>query len=172
MTVTVQAAVMSAQAAAGRLAEAVRELVLIAVEDQPRGRQVHLVDVVSDAALELISHAEQAAAGHGTAGHGAGPESRHQAEQAVLAIQANLNHLGRVLVSEMAAPERLAELARFGARHGRESAAWADEVVRCVQACQQVIWTDVQPILLACWEELTDTDRDVPGSRPLNCAEG
>jgi hypothetical protein len=167
MTVTIQSALSSVQVSAGRLAETARELVLIAVEDRPCGVTVHLVDVLSDAALELISHAEQAAAElDGVA------ESRRDASLAVLATQAHINRLGHVLVGDLAAPERLAELARFGPRHGRESAAWADEVVRCIQACQQIIWTDVQPILLAYWEEITDTDGDPQSTRPLNCAEG
>ena len=166
MTVTVQSALSSVQESARRLAEAARELVLIAVEDRPSGVTVHLVDVLSDAALELISHAEQASAELSAA------VSRRDASLAVLSTQAHINRLGHVLVSDLAAPERLAELARFGLRHGRESAAWADEVVRCIQACQQIIWTDVLPILLDYWEEITDTDRYTQGTRPLNCAEG
>jgi hypothetical protein len=165
--VTTQSALASVQASAGRLAEAARELVLIAVEDQPSGVKVHLADAVSDAALELISHAEQAAAArNGVDG------SRRAASLAVLATQAHINRLGTVLVSELAAPERLAELARFGSRYGRESTAWAGEVVRCVQTCQQLIWEDLQPTLLAYWEDITDTDRDTQSTRPLNCAEG
>jgi hypothetical protein len=167
MTVTVQSALTSVRASAGRLAEAARELVLIAVEDRPCGVKVHLVDVVSDAALELISHAEQAAAELNSVA-----DSRRDASLAVLATQAHINRMGSVLVSELAAPERLGELARFGPRHGRESAAWAVEVVRCVQGCQQLIWTDLQPAVLAYWEEITDTDRDTRSTRPLNRAEG
>ena len=42
MTVTIESALSEVQASARRLREIVRELVLIAVEDQPRNCQVHL----------------------------------------------------------------------------------------------------------------------------------
>jgi len=61
MTVTVQSMLRSVQASSERLREAVRELTLTAVEDRPRGVTVHLLDAVSDTALELSSHAELAA---------------------------------------------------------------------------------------------------------------
>jgi hypothetical protein len=152
MIVTVQSRLSSVQVSAGRLQEAVRELTLIAVEDRPRGVTVHLLDAVSDAALELSSHAELAATKLDDIA------DRRSAPHAVLAIHAHVNHLGAALTADLAAPERLAELGGFGHRHGRESAAWADEVVRCVQACQQLIWTDLQPALLGFWEEITDSD--------------
>jgi len=157
MIVTVQSTLRSVHASVGRLREAVRELTLIAVEDRPRGVTVHLIDAVNDAALELTSHAERAAAelsGIAASQRGVSPE--------VLATQAHINHLGAALVSDLAAPERLVELAGFGSRYGRESAAWADEVVCCVHACQQLIWRELQPALLAYWEEFNDADRGTP----------
>src|SRR5689334_12731214 len=153
MTVTVQSMLRSVQASSERLREAVRELTLTAVEDRPRGVTVHLLDAVSDTALELSSHAELAATELD------GITDRWQrASLAVLAMQAHVNHLGAALTADLAAPERLAELAGFGRGHGRESAAWAGEVTRCVQAVQQLIWTDLQPALLGYWEEITDPD--------------
>jgi hypothetical protein len=157
MIVTVQSALSSVQTSVERLREAVRELTLIAVEDRPRDVTVHLIDTVNDAALELTSHAEQAAAE--LSGSTA---SQQEVLADVLATQAHINHLGAALVSDLAAPERLAELAGFGPRYGRESAAWADEVGRCVHACQQLIWRELQPALLAYWEEITDADRGAP----------
>jgi hypothetical protein len=157
MTVTVQSTLSSVRASAGRLREAVRELALIAVEDQPRSVTVHLLDAVSDAVLELTSHAELAA----TELDGIS-DPRRNAPLAVLAAQAHLNQLGAALTADLATPGRLAELAGFGQGHGRESAAWAGEVLRCVQACQQIIWTDVQPALLGYWEEIIDASPGIP----------
>jgi hypothetical protein len=65
MTVTVQSALAEVQASTRRLRELARELVLTAVEDQPRNCRVHLVMVVHDAALEATAEAEQAAAALG-----------------------------------------------------------------------------------------------------------
>ena len=42
----------------------------------------------------------------------------------------------------------------FGSRD--EPDAWAGEIVRCVQACQRVTWTDLQPSLLGYWVELIE----------------
>lgn len=143
MTVTVQSAHAALTAALHRLRDTARELELIAVSDQPRCQDVVLVDVVGNAVLETTGAVERAA----TALHGADASS-------VALCQSYVNLLGRVLVAQLAAPERLAELGAFGGEHGREAGAWAGEVVRCVQACQQSLWSDVLPATLAYWQEI------------------
>jgi hypothetical protein len=135
------------QAAATRLRDATRELELIAVEDRPQRGDVHLVDVIHNAAFELAGAAEQAMAAL-TAG---GPH-------AVAGCHRHVNHFGATLSLELTNPERLIELARFG-NHGRESRAWVREVVRSAAACQTLLWTDLHPALLACWTDLTDRRR-------------
>ena len=75
----------------------------------------------------------------------------------VARCQAHVNALGAILVRELAAPERLADLAELKHGRGREAGAWAGEIVRCVEACQLVIWTDLQPALLGYWAELIDS---------------
>jgi len=159
MTVTVRSALSEVQASARRLRDLVRELVLTAVEDQPRNCQVHLVTVVHDAALDVAAEAEQADAAVGpeeTKGaprHAAGP-------QAVARCQHHVIVLGEVLVRQLAAPELMNDLAALGRERGREVGAWAAEIMRCVQACQIALWTDAGPALLAYWQELADhTDR-------------
>jgi hypothetical protein len=153
MTMTVQSALRAVASSARRLRETVGELVLTATEDQPRACQAHLVTVIHDAALDVGAEAEQAAAAL-YPGRQAGPSLP------VAQCQAHVNALGAALVRELAAPERLSDLTELGREHGREAAAWAGEIVRCVQACQHVIWTDVQPALLDYWQELADsTDR-------------
>ena len=143
---TVESALSSVQASAGRLHEAVGDLVLMAVEDRPRGPEVHLVTIVHDAALDLAGEAAQALA---------------LLPADVAGGHEHINALGAVLVRELACPERLRELARLGAERGREAGAWAREIVRCVQACQRLLWTDMQPALLAYWREIAGAGRQV-----------
>lgn len=151
MTVTVQSALASVQASARRLGEAARELVLIAVEDRPRGSEVHLVTLVHDAALDVAAEAEQADSV-------LPPEdvSGARASQAVAGCQAHVNLMGAVLVRELATPERLNDLTVFGRDHGREARAWAKEILRCIESCQHLLWTDMQPALLGYWREIAD----------------
>jgi hypothetical protein len=156
MTVTVQSALTEVQASARRLRETARELVLTAVEDQPRNCQVHLVAVVHDAALEVADQAEQADAAVNSQ-EGPPPGA---ASQAVAHCQHHVTLLGAALVRELATPERQNDLAALGRERGREVSAWVREISRCIQACQLALWTDVQPALLGYWRELADlTDR-------------
>jgi hypothetical protein len=159
MTVTVQSALGSVQAAAGRLGEAVAALVLIAVEDQPRGTELHLTTLVHDAALDLGAEAE-----HANAALRPDPapadSSVAKASRTVVSCQVHVNLLGAVLVRELATAERLNDLAALGRERGREAGAWAAEIVRCIESCQHYLWTDMQPALLGYWQELADlTDR-------------
>jgi hypothetical protein len=159
MTVTVQSALSAVQAAAGRLHEAVQELLLIAVEDGPRGIEVHLATIMHDAALDLAAEAEQATGALGQNGPAEGMR-RATAAQRVARYQACINMLGSVLVRELVSPERISELSALGAQHGREAGAWAQEIIRCVETCQHLLWTDVQPALLGYWEEAIEMDPD------------
>ena len=159
MTVTVRSALREVQASARRLRDLVGELVLAAVEDQPRNCQVHLITVIHDAALDAAAEAEQAQAA-------VGPEMANGAArqlatpQAVARCQDHVTSLGEVLVRQLAAPELLNDLSALGREHGREVHAWAAETMRCIQSCQLALWTDVEPALLAYWQELADiTDR-------------
>jgi len=159
MTVTVQSALSEVQVSARRLREIAGELVLTAVEDQPRNCQVHLVAVVHDAALEVADHADQADTvvspqdGDGTLSM--------PAEQAVAHCQQHVTMLGAALVRGLATPEMHYDLAALGRERGREVSAWVREISRCIQACQIVLWTEVQPALLSYWQELADiTGRD------------
>ena len=158
MTVTLQSALTEVQSSADRLRDVVRELVLIAVEDQPRGAEVYLVTVIHDAALDLAAEAEHAAAvwrADRTQDAWQAPASR-----AVADCQAHVNAMGAVLVRELAPATMLNDLSALGRDHGREAGAWARETARCIDSCQQLIWTDIQPALLAYWRELADvTDR-------------
>jgi hypothetical protein len=160
MTVTVQSALTEVQASARRLRDLTRELVLTAVEDQPRNCQVHLVTVVHDAALDVAAEAEQADAalsGKQTA-KGAAPH-------VVVRGQHHVALLGTVLVRELAAPELLNDLAALGRERGGEVSAWAGEIMRRIQACQVALWTDIEPALLAYWQELADiSDRTCTSS--------
>jgi hypothetical protein len=156
MTVTAESALNSVRASAERLREAAQELVLIAVEDRPRGSEIHLTTQVHDAVLDLAAEAEQAAGALPPEADGervtpAGA-ARHVAQ-----CHASVNGLGAVLIRELAAPERITELASLGADHGRESGSWAEEIIRCIETCQHLLWTDVQPALLGYWQELADT---------------
>jgi hypothetical protein len=158
MTVTVQSAATEVQASARRLREIAGELVLTAVEDQPRNCQVHLVAVVHDAALEVAGQADQADAAVRPADGDGAPSS--QAPQAVAHCQRHITLLGAALVRELSAPEMQNDLAALGRERGREVSAWVREISRCIQACQIALWTDVQPALLGYWQELADiTDR-------------
>jgi hypothetical protein len=154
MTVTVQSALTEVQASARRLSEVAGELVLAAVEDQPRNCQVHLVAVVHDAALEVADQADQADTvlsprdGDDTPSMPAG--------QAVARCQRHVMTLGAALVRGLATPEMHDDLAVLGRERGREVSAWVREVIRCVQACQLALWTEMQPALLGYWQELAD----------------
>ena len=163
MTVTVQSALTGVQASARRIREIAGELVLTAVEDQPRSCQVHLVRVVHDVALEVAGQADQAdAAVSPQDGDGAPPRP---VPQAVAHCQSHITSLGTVLVRQLAAPEMQNDLAALGRERGREVSAWVQEISRCIQACQIALWTDMQPALLAYWRELADiTER--------NCVSG
>ncbi|MHC3474022.1 hypothetical protein ACYF6T_35720 [Streptomyces sp. 7R007] len=143
MTVTLQSAHAGLTAALHRLRDTTRELELIAVSDQPRGGGAALVDKVADAALETSGAAELAAGA-----------AQDDSTAAVAQCQSYVHTLGRILVDRLAAPERLAELGALGDESGREAGAWADEVVRCVHACQQALWSDVLPAALAYWQEI------------------
>jgi hypothetical protein len=156
MTVTVQSALSEVQASARRLRELARELVLTAVEDQPRNCQVHLVTVVHDAALDVAAEAEQAAAALGA------KLTAEGAPHAVARCQHHVTLLGAVLVRELAAPDLINDLAALGRERGREVSAWTAEVIRHIDACQQFLWIDLQPAILTYWEEVTDTNRDAP----------
>jgi hypothetical protein len=157
MTVTIESALTSAHASAGRLREAVRELALIAVEDRPRGTEVHLVTVVHDAALDLTAEAEQAEAALRLEPLADRMTRGLPASRAVADCQAHVNALGGVLVRELAAPERLRDLAAFSHERGPEAGAWAGEIIRCIETCQHLLWTDLEPALLCYWQELADT---------------
>jgi hypothetical protein len=160
MTVTVQSALSEVQASARRLRELARELVLTAVEDQPRDCQAHLVTVVHDAALDVAAEAEQADAAIGAEQAATGVPPHSATAHAVARCQHHVTLLGAVLVRELAAPELVNDLAALGREHGREVSAWAGEIMRCIQACQVALWTDMGPALLAYWQELADiTDR-------------
>jgi hypothetical protein len=165
MTVTVQSALSEVQASARRLRELARELVLTAVEDQPRNCQVHLVTVVHDAALDVAAEAEQAAVAVSPKQLMGGGVPEAAAPQAVTCCQRHVTLLGEVLVRQFAAPEFHNDLTALGRERGREVSTWVREILRCIQACQLALWTDVQPALLAYWQELADlTDRScVPG---------
>jgi hypothetical protein len=166
MTVTVQSALDAVHASATRLAEAVQELVLIAVEDQPRSTESHLITVIHDAVLDIAAEAEQAEAllranGQAGAAPQAGPFPAG-ASRIVAGCQAHVNAMGALLARGLMTPERLNDLAVLGRQHGREAGAWAKEIARCLSACQQLAWTDLQPAILAYWEETTGTDLDAP----------
>ncbi len=155
MTVTVESALSAVQASAGRLHEAVQELLLIAVEDGPRGIELHLATIMHDAALDLAAEGEQAWA----AVRSRGPDHdrpRAGTPQQLVECQARINALGAVLVRELAVPERINHLTALGRDYGREAGAWAEEIVRCIQTCQDLLWTDVQPALLGYWRELAE----------------
>jgi hypothetical protein len=156
MIVTVQSALSEVQASAQRLRELVRELVLTAVEDQPRNCQVHLVTVVHDAALDATAEAEQAAAALGLEQTANMAPPHTATPQEVAHCQRHVALLGAVLVRELAAPEMQNDLAALGRERGREVSAWVREISRRIQACQIALWTDVQPALLAYWRELAD----------------
>ncbi|MFF4273888.1 hypothetical protein [Streptomyces sp. NPDC001536] len=141
---TVQSAHADLTAAVRRLRDTARELELIGVSDQPHGGDVLLVDEVAGAVLETTGAAEQAAA------------ALREDAASVARCQAHVHTLGRILVAQLAAPERLAELGALGGEHGREAGTWADEVVRCVHACQQSLWSDVLPAALAYWQEFAE----------------
>jgi len=165
MIVTVQSALSEVQASAQRLRELVRELVLTAVEDQPRNCQVHLVTLVHDAALDVAAEAEQAAAALGLEQTANMAPPRRTTPQEVAHCQRHVALLGAVLVRQLAAPEMQNDLAALGRERGREVSAWVREISRRIQACQIALWTDVQPALLGYWQELADiTDR--------NCVSG
>jgi len=149
MTVTVQTALSEVQASARRLREAARELVLTAVEDQPRNCQAHLIAIVHDAALRAAGEAEQAdAAVHPEQGPAGG------APQAIARCQHHVTLLGAALVHELAAPELLNDLAALARERGGEVSAWVREIFRRIDDCQIALWTDVQPALLGYWQEL------------------
>jgi len=156
MIVTVESALSSVQASAGRLHEAVQDLVLIAVEDRPRGTEPHIVTVVHDAALDLAGEAEQAQATLRPDVPGQGM-ARAAISRQVAESQARINAFGALLVRDLAAAQRIKDLATLGGDHGREAGAWAKEIVRCIETCQYLLWTDVQPALLGYWRELADT---------------
>ena len=155
MTVTVESALNSVQASAERLCEAVQELVLIAVEDRPRGTELHLTTLMHDAAMDLAAEAEQARGALRPDGRGEGMPRAATSPQ-VAECQACINVLGAVLVRELAAPQRITELAALGRDHGREAGAWAAEIIRCIETCQHLLWADVQPALLGYWRELAE----------------
>jgi hypothetical protein len=160
MTVTVRSALSEVQASARRLRDLVGELVLTAVEDQPRNCQVHLVTVIHDAALDAAAEAEQADAAIGPEQTASGAPRPTATPGAVARCQRHVTSLGEVLVRQLAAPELINDLAALGREHGREVSAWAAETMRCIQACQIALWTDVGPALLGYWQELADhTDR-------------
>jgi hypothetical protein len=159
MTMTVESALNAVRTSVGRLREAVRELVLTAVEDRPRGTEVHLVTQVHDAALDLAAEAEHATAALQPGGQPTGQPTAivlAKASHAVADCQAYVNVMGGVLVRELATPERLSDLAVFSRSRGREAGAWANEIVRCIESCQQLLWADTQPALLGYWRELAD----------------
>jgi hypothetical protein len=156
MTVTVRSALSEVQASARRLRDLVRELVLTAVEDQPRNCQVHLVTVIHDAALDAAAEAEQADAAIGPEQTASGAPRHPATPRAVARCQHHVTSLGEVLVRQLAAPELLNDLAALGREHGREVSSWAAETMRCIQACQIALWTDIGPALLAYWQELAD----------------
>jgi hypothetical protein len=158
MTVTVQSALTEVQASARRIREIAGELVLTAVEDQPRNCQVHLVAIVHDAALEVADQAEQAdTVVSPRDGDGAPPGP---ASQAVAHCQRHMTLLGAALIRQLAAPDMQNDLAALGRERGREVSSWVREISRCIQACQIALWTEVQPALLGYWQELADiTDR-------------
>lgn len=155
MTVTVESALTSVRASAERLREAVQELVLIAVEDRPRGPEIHLTTQVHDAALDLAAEAEQATSAFPPSGEGE-RMPRADAARHVAQCNASINGLGVILIRELTAAERITELAALGADHGREAGSWAEEVIRCIETCQHLLWMDVQPALLGYWQELAD----------------
>jgi hypothetical protein len=156
MTVTEQSALADVRASVRRLLETVRELALIADEDQPRDCHVHLITLVRDAALDVAAEAEQADAGLRSLAEAAQWPTTAATCGVAARSQEHLIELGLVLTRDLAEPERLNDLARLGGQHGREAGAWAGEIIRCVQACQHLMWTDVQPALLAYWRELAD----------------
>jgi hypothetical protein len=162
MTVTTTSALYALAASTRRLREAARELELIAVEDRPRRGDLHLVDVVQNAAFEVTGAAEHVVSALRTTGSTAGAHPL-----AVANCQHHVTALGAVLVRDLAAPHRLAELGVLGRRHGPEAGAWAGEVVRCVAACQRALWTDVQPALVAYWREIAETYRPPPVTVPV-----
>lgn len=157
MTVTVQSALGEVQASARRLRDLACELVLTAVEDQPRNCQVHLVTVVHDAALDVAAEAEQAAGAVGPGPLMAGGVPEAAAAPAVARCQYHVTLLGAALVRDLAAPELHNDLTALGREHGREVSAWVREILRCIQAGQMALWTDIQPALLGYWRELADT---------------
>jgi len=152
---TAESARSAMHAAAGRFHEAVQELLLIAVEDGPRNVELHLATIIHDAALDLAAEGEQAwAVLQASARHDDRP--RAVTPRQLAEYQARILALGAVLVRDLAVAGRLNDLAGLGRNHGREAGAWADEIVRCIETCQHLLWTEVQPALLGYWQELTD----------------
>jgi hypothetical protein len=155
MTVTELSALADVRASVRRLIDTVRELVLIADEDQPRDCHVHLITLVRDAALDVASEAEQADSALRSLEAASCPPIAVTCSVAARS-QEHLIELGSVLTRDLAEPGRLNDLVRLGGQHGRAAGAWAREIIRCIQACQRVMWTDVLPTVLAYWGELAD----------------
>ncbi len=152
---TAESALAALHTSARQLREAVRDLVLIAVEDRPRGPELHLTTLVHDAALDLAAGAEQVTGALQGEGSGEGRPDAATSRR-IAECHAGVNALGALLVRELAAPNRLTELAALGRDHGREAGAWGEETIRCIETCQHLLWTDVQPALLGYWRELAD----------------
>lgn len=153
MTVTIESALNAVHASAQRLHERVQELVLIAVEDRPARLELHLATLVHDAALDLAAEAEQATEALRPDERG-GDVPRATTSQQVAHCQERVNVLGAVLTRDLASPQRITELAALGKDRGREAGAWAEEIIRCIETCHHLLWTDVQPVLLGYWREL------------------
>lgn len=120
---TVESALAALHTSARQLGEAVQDLVLIAVEDRPRGQELHLTTLVHDAALDLAARAEQVTGALRADGSGA-RMSGATTSRRVAECHAGVNSLGAVLVRELAAPDRMTEPNWGDSRERQKGIKW------------------------------------------------
>jgi len=126
------------------------------VEDKPRGGDIVLVDIFGDAADDLLGWLEEALAkaseGQQAATH---PIDLDRARRALTTCQERFNRISQRFSSDLVCYERIAELTRFGRKHGREWHAWATSVKQALDWCQQPLYA-LSQTLFRCWQEISE----------------
>jgi hypothetical protein len=137
------------------LQEALGGLGVTIDEDKPRGDDVALASILSDAVLAgggFLEEARQAA----EEGQGAvfDPRDADLARRALILCQTSFHRFAAHFAAELCCCERLEDLKSVG-RRGQEWARWAAVAARSLEQCREQA-EEIRNALFACWQELTE----------------
>ncbi|HXG90951.1 MAG TPA: hypothetical protein VNN73_01105 [Blastocatellia bacterium] len=126
------------------------------VLDKPAEGDVVLVDLLGDAADDLLGWIEEASEACAEARHALSyPIDLDRARRALVTCQEKFNLAAQRFSSDLVVYERIAELTSLGEERKGEWLVWANSVKEAMELCRQPFYETSEALFL-CWQELAE----------------